>query len=110
MSLPEILKEKQLPLVVEVSHEDVVAACRVTGFSLHQPLLLFREVLIPKVFARNVVWEQTKGQRARFKEVGPYVVIPSDYTGNAPVERDNHIIYRLTIYNIISSTSTTNNL
>ncbi|XP_041358778.1 uncharacterized protein LOC121375409 [Gigantopelta aegis] len=81
MSLSEILGEKRLPVIVEMSHDDVVPSCSVTGFSLQQPMLLFREVLIPKVFARNVVCEQRKGQPASFKDVGPYVVVPVDYPG-----------------------------
>ena len=81
MSLREILVDNPLPQIVKICEEDVVQSNGdgADSFNFRQPLLLYKEVKPTRIFARNVT--RGAGPRAREREVGPYIVIPSKYEG-----------------------------
>ncbi|XP_046357896.1 uncharacterized protein LOC124136129 [Haliotis rufescens] len=79
--LREILEDNRLPQIVKICEEDVVQSNGEgsEGFNFQQPLLLYKEVKLTRVFSRNV--RRDPGPRGREREVGPYVVIPEHYPG-----------------------------
>nr|KAG5711767.1 hypothetical protein BaRGS_023531 [Batillaria attramentaria] len=78
--LPQILKENSLPLVVKLSEEANVRSEGDNSMDFRQPLLLYREHQVSRLYARNVTETHSAGI-TKVKEVGPYIVIPHNYQG-----------------------------
>ncbi|XP_076462799.1 uncharacterized protein LOC143295122 isoform X2 [Babylonia areolata] len=76
MPLAHILKDNNLPLVVKISEEANVRTEGENTMDFRQPLLLYREHQVSRLYARNVT-----SSSAGKKEVGPFVVIPQNYKG-----------------------------
>ncbi|KAL8598551.1 hypothetical protein ACOMHN_051339 [Nucella lapillus] len=76
MPLTHILKDNSLPLVVKISEEANVRTGGENMMDFRQPLLLYRQHQVSRLYARNVTSSGTSK-----KEVGPFVVIPQNYQG-----------------------------
>lgn len=109
--LPQILKENSLPLVVKLSEEACVRSEGDNFMDFRQPLLLYREHQLSRLYARNIAHTQSTGT-SKGKEVGPYVVIPHNYQGLfRPLDQPNtpltsvSTVARLMPVSILSATA-----
>ncbi|KAK7101295.1 uncharacterized protein [Littorina saxatilis] len=77
LPLSYILKDNTLPVVVKISEEANVRSEGDNSMDFRQPILLYRQHQVSRLYARNVTSSSGSSQ----KEVGPYVVIPENYKG-----------------------------
>lgn len=77
--LESIIAESELPVLVKMSDGNTTVR-KDHKFDMHQPMVLYEEVSGVKVYAKNVVAEDTP-EVPTYREVGPTVVIPQQYLG-----------------------------
>lgn len=90
-TLPELLEENNLPIIIRVVAEEKLKSSEETEGDIHAPLVIFREMKGTKVFAKNVTSIDVL-EGAPVKADSPTVVIPHTYQGSV-----NPAVWMLTI-------------